>query len=141
MPLQNRYFYVYSWAIVFSDFAKSINMINYTALMSDEFFLVELDRVLEEMVLDQEFTITELCQALATSRTSLHRKITRMANKSISVYIREFRLQKAHKKLQKKSKSVSEIAYEVGFSNLAYFSRCFKAYYGISPSSILDNQI
>jgi len=106
--------------------------------MSDEFFLVELDRVLENMVLEQEFTIAKLCKALATSRTSLHRKITRLTNKSISIYIREYRLQKAYKKLQHQSSSVSQIAYDVGFSDLAYFSKCFKAYFGIVPSKLLD---
>ncbi len=106
--------------------------------MSDEFFLAELDRVLENIGLEKEFTITELCKSLVTSRTSLHRKITRLTNKSISIYIREYRLQKAYEKLQHKSKTISEVAYEVGFSDLAYFSKCFKAYYGMTPSKVLE---
>lgn len=107
--------------------------------MSDEFFLTELDRVLENLAFEKEFTITELCRALAMSRTSVHRKITRFTDKSISIYIREFRLQKAYEKLQNDSNSISKVAYEVGFSDLAYFSKCFKAYYGITPSKMLEN--
>jgi len=98
--------------------------------MSDDDFLAELDRVL---------AITDLCRAIATSRTSLHRKITRFTNKSISIYIREFRLQKAYEKLQNKSSTVSEVAYQVGFSDLSYFSKCFKDFYGITPSQLLGN--
>lgn len=115
-------------------------MINYTALMSDEFFLVELERVLENLALDKEFRITDLCKVLAISRTSLHRKITSNTNKSISIYIREFRLKKAYEKLKYESTTVSEVAYEVGFSDLAYFSKCFKALYGISPSVLLEGK-
>lgn len=106
--------------------------------MSEKYFLAELDHVLENIALEKEFTITELCRALATSRTSLHRKVTQYTNKSISIYIREFRLQKAFGKLQNHSSTVSTVAYEVGFSDLAYFSKCFKAYYGITPSKILE---
>lgn len=106
--------------------------------MTDKSFLAELDNVLENMALEKEFTITELCRALAISRTSLHRKITRFTNKSISIYIREFRLQKAFEKFQNHSSSVSMVAYEVGFSDLPYFSKCFKAYYGITPSKMLE---
>lgn len=108
--------------------------------MSDDLFLAELNRVLESLALEREFTITDLCRKLATSRTSLHRKITHFTNKSISIYIREFRLQKAYEKLQEESKSVSQIAYEVGFSDLAYFSKCFKAYYGFSPSQMIERE-
>lgn len=108
--------------------------------MLDDFFLVELDRVLEDFAFDKEFSIPDLCQVLATSRTSLHRKITSNTNKSISIYIREFRLKKAYEKLQNESTTVSKVAYEVGFSDLAYFSKCFKAFYEISPSVLLENK-
>ncbi len=106
--------------------------------MSEELFLAELDHVLENMAFEKEFTITELCRVLATSRTSLHRKVTQVTNKSISIYIREFRLQKAFEKLQNHSNTVSNVAYDVGFSDLAYFSKCFKAHYGITPSKLLE---
>lgn len=112
-------------------------MVNYTALMSEEFFLVELDRVLTDIAFDTTFSTPELCKILAISRTSLHRKITQYSGKSISIYLREFRLKKAYELLQQEKKMVSEVAYQVGFSDLAYFSKCFKSFYGISPSKVL----
>ena len=104
-------------------------MINYSFIMSSDFFLVELDRMLEELAFETEFNIPELCKILALSRTSLHRKITKHAGKSISIYIREFRLKKAYELLQEEGASVTEVAYAVGFSDLSYFSKSFKALY------------
>lgn len=115
-------------------------MINYFALMSDDSFLAELDRVLAEITFDTSFSIPDLCKILATSRTSLHRKITQHTGKSISIYIREFRLKKAYKLLQQEKMMVSEVAYQVGFSDLAYFSKCFKSLYGFSPSTLLEEE-
>lgn len=114
-------------------------MINHLALMSDEFFLAELDRILEDIAYDINFTTPELCKLLAMSRTSLHRKIAQHAGKSISIYVREFRLRKANELLSEGGGSVSKVAYKVGFSDLAYFSKCFKAYYGMAPSKVSEN--
>lgn len=116
-------------------------MINYTALMTEEFFLAELDRVLEGRALDTAFNISDLCKVLAMSRTSLHRKITQSAGMSISIYVRTFRLKKAYEKLKGGAKNISEVAYQVGFSDLAYFSKSFKAFYGIAPSKLLEKNI
>ena len=113
-------------------------MINYTALMTNEFFLAELDRVLEDRALETAFNIPDLCKILAMSRTSLHRKITHSAGMSISIYVRIFRLKKAYEKLKGGAKNISEVAYQVGFSDLAYFSNCFKAYYSFPPSQLLE---
>ncbi|MEM6316289.1 MAG: AraC family transcriptional regulator [Bacteroidota bacterium] len=115
-------------------------MVNYSYCMAEEFSLAALDRVLENIAFDTEFSIPELCKMLALSRTSLHRKITQSAGQSISLYVREFRLRKAYELLQSGELSVSDVAYEVGFSDLAYFSKCFKKVYGVAPSRLLNNE-
>ena len=99
-------------------------------------FRFQLDTTLEKVALDFDFTLPDLCRTMGMSRTSLHRKITDCAGMSISIYIREFRLQKAFEKLENHSGSVSSIAYEVGFSDLAYFSKCFKKEFSVNPSDL-----
>lgn len=108
--------------------------------MSDEFFLVELDRILADLAFDTEFNIPELCKVLAISRTNLHRRITQYAGKSISIYVREFRLKKAYQLLQDEDTTVTKVAYEVGFSDLSYFSKSFKALFGLTPSDLLADK-
>lgn len=99
-------------------------------------FLNQLDATLAELAYDFEFGITDLCRTIGMSRTSLHRKITTCSGKSISIYIREFRLAKAYELLTNGRQPIGHIAYSVGFSDLAYFSRCFKALYGQSPTDL-----
>lgn len=102
-------------------------------------FLDELDTTLTAYAYDFEFGISDLCKALGVSRTSLHRKVTICSGKSISIYIREFRLSKALELLQTTTHPISDITYRVGFSNLAYFSRSFKEKYGESPTEFRKN--
>jgi len=99
-------------------------------------FLDQLDTTLAAYAYDFEFGITDLCKVLKTSRTSLHRKVTTCSGKSTSIYIRDFRLAKALVLLQTTNQSIGTITYSVGFSDVAYFSRCFKEKYGKSPSEI-----
>lgn len=99
-------------------------------------FLARLDTTLSVYAYDFEFGIKDLCEVLTISRTSLHRKVTTCSGKSTSIYIRDFRLSKALEFLKSTSRPIRDITYSVGFSDIAYFSRCFKERYGASPSEI-----
>ena len=61
------------------------------------------------------------------------RKIKKQTQLSASQFIREIRLQKGMELLEETEFTVSEIAYQVGFSNNSYFIKCFREYYGYSP--------
>lgn len=98
-----------------------------------EFFLKELTETLERLAFEVDFDIHQLCRNMGMSRSSLHRKIRASADRSTSIYIREFRLKKANELLLSTEKSIKKIAFEVGFSDLAYFSKCFKLLYKVSP--------
>lgn len=99
-------------------------------------FLENLNELLEKQSSDSDFGILNICQHLAISRTQLHRKISASTGLSTSIYLRNFRLNTAYELLQTTNWSISQITYTSGFSNMAYFSRCFKEKYGLSPSSI-----
>jgi len=71
---------------------------------------------------------------MALSRTQLHRKLRALVNNSCSVFIRTIRLNHAAELLKAKTSSISEVAYDTGFNNLAYFSTAFKEHFGMTPS-------
>ncbi|RED47927.1 helix-turn-helix domain-containing protein [Seonamhaeicola aphaedonensis] len=93
---------------------------------------------LQQAVLDnlqnEQFGVNQLSQIAGLSRSHLHRKLKKLKSQSISQFIREVRLQEAHKLLQKNTITISEIAYKVGFGSTSYFHKCFHEYYGYSPS-------
>ena len=70
------------------------------------------------------------------SGSQLYRKLKALTGKSTAIYIRSIRLAQAYELLRQTDMTVSEIAYEVGFKNTAYFSRCFSEQYGKSPKYI-----
>ncbi|MCB0667676.1 MAG: helix-turn-helix domain-containing protein [Saprospiraceae bacterium] len=101
-------------------------------------FIRLVNHTLETHLSDENFGIAELCELLNISRAQLHRKLKQMTGLSTSHYIRSLRLQIAKEMFQDPNLNVSEVAFAVGFSNAAYFSRVFKSQYGISPSEARD---
>ncbi|WP_340202063.1 two-component regulator propeller domain-containing protein [Ascidiimonas sp. W6] len=97
-------------------------------------------QTLEELVLSNEpksaSNISRLCEELGMSRTQLHNKIKALTGKSTSIFVRSLRLQKGKYLLQHSHKTISEIAYEVGFNNPSYFTKSFTEEFGLPPSSL-----
>ena len=74
------------------------------------------------------------------SRQQMHRKIRALVDQSATEFIRVIRIKKAKELLLQKTGTISEIAYDVGFNSLTYFTRSFQKYYGITPSEFIENQ-
>ena len=72
------------------------------------------------------------------SRSQIHRKLKALTGRSPSQYLRLVRLSKAKTMIEEQRGTVSEIAYSVGFSSPAYFSRCFKTEFGYPPSDLVN---
>ncbi|MGB1032995.1 MAG: helix-turn-helix transcriptional regulator [Flavobacteriales bacterium] len=70
------------------------------------------------------------------SKMQLYRKLKALTGMSPTLVIRDIRLNEAMKLLQKGELNVSEVAYEVGFSDPSYFTRTFKEKFGSSPSKV-----
>lgn len=98
-------------------------------------FLDEVNRILEQQLSDADLQTTFLCRQLGMSRTQLHRKLKAITGLSTSRYIRYYRLDRAHELLRSTDLTISEIAYQTGFSNLSWFSQAYRERYGNSPSS------
>lgn len=99
-------------------------------------FLKKVNKVLAKHYANANFEIPKLSQALHMSQSQAYRKIKALTGKSIVAYLRDYRLQKAMVLLQNSEKTVSDIAYEVGFTDPAYFSRLFSEAFGQAPSEI-----
>ncbi len=102
----------------------------------DERFLRDVMIKIEENIGNEFFTVEELASSIGFSRSQLHRKIKALTGKSSNQLIREFRLTRAKELLEQKSATVSEIAYEVGYSNLSYFTKSYKDAFGVLPSEV-----
>ncbi|MDH6534853.1 signal transduction histidine kinase/DNA-binding response OmpR family regulator [Parabacteroides sp. PM5-20] len=99
----------------------------------DDQFLRRLLARLEEVYTDSEFNVERLSDTLGLSRGHLHRKVKELTGISPVDFLRNFRLAKAAELLRGHALSVSEVAYQTGFSSPAYFTKCFKAVYGVIP--------
>lgn len=82
---------------------------------------------------DEQFSVTELADGLVLSRSQLHRKLQALIGQGPNEMILEMRLLRAKELLEKGAGNASEVAYMVGFSSLAYFSKRFSERFGVSP--------
>jgi len=96
-------------------------------------FIEEARGLIIEELSNENFGVSELAERMHMSRSNLLRKIKKETQKSASQFIREVRLQKGMELLKNTEYTVSEISYQVGFSNNSYFTKCFREYYGYSP--------
>ena len=103
---------------------------------AEDQFILTIRQTLEENLTDADFRVPELCKSLGMSRSNLHRKIKALTGSSTAIFVRRLRLQKALGLLQESDLNISEVAYEVGFSDPRYFSRTFAMEYGYSPKSV-----
>jgi signal transduction histidine kinase/DNA-binding response OmpR family regulator/DNA-binding LacI/PurR family transcriptional regulator len=99
----------------------------------DDLFLRKFIANIEKVYKDAEFNVEKLSDALAISRGHLHRKVKGLTGVTPVDFLRNYRLRKAAVLLMQQQLSISEIAYETGFTSPAYFSKCFKVLYHITP--------
>ena len=101
---------------------------------SDARFLEKAISIVHEQIGNSEFDITQFSSSMNLSRTHLHKKLKVITDQSPSEFVRNLRLQRAAQLLAAETDQVSVIAYDTGFNNLSYFTRMFKAKYGVSPT-------
>lgn len=105
---------------------------------SEQKFIQQLHQVINENISDSNFKTEELCNKMLMSRMQLHRKLKALTGLSTSKFLNTQRVKMAASLLRETDLSVSEIAYEVGFSNPSYFNRCFKDVYHCTPNSFQE---
>lgn len=98
----------------------------------DQDFLEKINQCCEQHYEDAEFEIITMAEHVFMSERQLQRKLKALVDRSPSDYLRNFRLNQSKIRLREGSR-VSHVSLDVGFSSQAYFSKCFKAQFGLTP--------
>jgi signal transduction histidine kinase/ligand-binding sensor domain-containing protein/DNA-binding response OmpR family regulator len=101
----------------------------------DEKFIVAAIALVEKNMDNPDFSVEDMGRSLGISRTSLYKKILSLTGKSPLEFIRVLRLKRAAQLLTESQLSVSEIAAEVGFNTVKYFTKYFKEEFNCLPSA------
>ena len=106
-------------------------------LIKEDAFVLKVKSIIEDRLNDFDFGPTQLAEAIFLSKTQLHRKLRALTNKSTGQYIHFIRLHKAKQLLEQGEMNVTQVALEVGYKELSYFSKLFSSEFGVIPSSII----
>ena len=104
---------------------------------ADKGFVDKLRKEIEERLSNPDTKVEDLGAALGFSRVQLYRKTKALTGYAPNELLRIARLKKAASLLAATEKSIAEVTYEVGFSSPSYFTRCFKEFFGESPTDYL----
>lgn len=106
----------------------------------DKGFVEKLKALIDEKMGDSELSVEDLGAELGLGRVQLYRKTKSLTGYAPNELLRIARLRKAASLLASSEKTVAEITYEVGFSSPSYFTKCYKDYFGESPSEFLKRR-
>jgi signal transduction histidine kinase/DNA-binding response OmpR family regulator len=112
------------------------SLLNKNVKNSETKFLEKIIKIIHDNIIQTDFGPFQLAQKSHFSESQLYRKLKATSDKSTAMFIRSIRLQKGKELIQTTNKTISEVAYEVGFNDPSYFSRAFKEEYGSAPSAI-----
>ncbi len=108
----------------------------------EEEFLLRVSGIVEEHISDHQFNVTEFQRQMGMSRMQLHRKLKALTGQSAGEFIRAMRMKRALDIFQKADDiNISEVAYQVGFTDPSYFTKCFKAYFKFTPSEVANKAV
>lgn len=104
---------------------------------ADQQFLHKVIRLIEDNLAEVNFNVNVLARELSMSRPVLYRKLKQLTDLSVIELINILRLKKAAQLLAQGHTQVSQVAYQIGFSDPKYFSKSFRNYFGKSPSEYI----
>lgn len=103
-------------------------------LSMDEQFIQKTKTILESYFSESNFDVEKFAGEMGVTSVQLRRKLKALTGQTITEYVRNYRLEKAAELLRNKTGTISEIAYQVGFESLPYFSKVFLEKFGKTPS-------
>lgn len=111
------------------------------AVSADEKFIEQVKHIIESRMADEKLGVETVAEDIGLSRVQLYRKVNALTGISVNDFIRQLRLQKAAQLLTQNWGAIAQVAYEVGFSNPSYFSKCFKEQFGVLPSNFVKEKM
>ena len=106
----------------------------------DNEFLQKITQIIEENLEMEKMDIAFIADKMCISHSTLYRKIKGLTDMSANEFIRKVKMRKGVELLMSGQYTISEIAYMIGFSSVAYFRQCFKDEYGMSPSDYVKQK-
>ena len=108
---------------------------------ADEEMMNTLMLFIEQHISDSNLKIEDMAETVNMGRTVFYKKMTELVGMSPSDFLRSVRMQRARQLIAKSRMTFSEIAYNVGFTDPKYFSKCFKKDTGMTPSEYREKEI
>ena len=107
--------------------------------LGEALFITRFKEVVESRLADSDISVEDLAADMSLSRVQLYRKVKNLTGSSPVELLRTARLNRAYQLLLTSDKSVSEVAYDVGFTAPSYFTKCFKEEFGMLPGDVRQN--
>ncbi|MGL5318416.1 MAG: two-component regulator propeller domain-containing protein [Bacteroidales bacterium] len=108
---------------------------------NDELLLDKIVKSINQNISNPDYNIDLLCSDVGISRVHIYRKLKELTNQAPADFIKSTRLKMALELVHENKHNISDIAYAVGFSSVAHFSRSFKSYYGYSPKHYIEQHL
>ena len=107
----------------------------------DRDFVAKAVEAVERNITNPSYSVSQLSSDMCMERTGLYKRLVTLLDKSPSLFIREIRLNRAAQLLQSdNSRTIADIAEQVGFNSASYFSKCFQEKFGCRPSEFNQKQ-
>ncbi len=120
---------------------KEITPEKITLTSLDEEFLKRIMDLMEVNMGNELYWIDELAADMNTSRSTFFRKLKKLTGQSPNDFMRLIRLKRAAQLLEQKKFTIAEVSYMVGFSNPNYFGKCFRKFFGDTPTSYVKKKV
>jgi signal transduction histidine kinase/DNA-binding response OmpR family regulator/ligand-binding sensor domain-containing protein len=105
----------------------------------DERFIQQVVVLIEKQLQNNNLSVEFLAEECSMSRATFYRKMENLLGEPPSVFIKNYRLKKAALLLQSGNYYVSEVAYQTGFSNPKYFTKCFQKEFSLTPTEYIKS--
>ncbi|RMG68509.1 MAG: response regulator [Bacteroidetes bacterium] len=109
-----------------------------TVTSADELFLEKVMQLAEAHMDNPDYSVEQFADELAVSRPLLFKKMKALTNQTPKSFLKQVRLKRAAQLLSQQKLSIAEVAYQVGFRDPKYFSKCFQQEFGETPSQYAD---
>jgi len=120
-----------------------VDSLNIQEESRDKKFIDDTMEVIRKNYKNSYFEVGDFAEALGISRSLLNKKLQNLVGQSAGHLIRTFRMKMARELIMKnrvtRQMNISEIAYEVGFNDSKYFTRCFTKHFGVTPSAMMND--
>lgn len=122
----------------------NVDVLNIEEESGDKKFLNQVIEVIKQNYKNSYFEVSDFCEAVGVSKSLLNKKLQSLVGQSAGQFIRNYRLNIARELILKnretKNMNIAEVAYEVGFNDPKYFTRCFTKHFNVTPSALLNNE-